>query len=74
MTADARDRQNQTPDNPPEPGRDALSWLYRSEAFAEDLDEAPVASVVAAPLRRGISGVSDVLRSIGGRFSPGLAG
>ena len=51
------------------------SWMYRSEAFAEDLDEAPRLAVVADPGRRSpvARPVRAVLRSLSG-FSPRLAG
>jgi len=76
MQADASDRDHQHQEAPTHgtPAGDH-SWMYRSEAFAEDLDDAPRPAVVADPGRRSAVArpVRAVLRSLGG-FSPRPAG
>lgn len=69
MHADASER-----DRPPHDT--GLSWTYRSEAFAEDLDEAPRVASVVAPTRRESAArpIRAALRVLTGYRSPRLAG
>lgn len=73
MHADASDRPGS--DSPPETAE--WSWMYRSEAFFEDLDGLLAATLpakaatAAAPGRRRSLG--DALRGWSGRWAPGAA-
>jgi len=69
MHADASDC-----DRPPQDS--GVAWTYRSEAFAEDLDEAPRVASVVAPTRRESAArpIRAALRVLAGSRSPRLAG
>ena len=75
MHADASDRDRRPPPQPApsrEPGED-LSWMYRSEAFAEDLEDAPRISAVSEPAGRSpiAQSVQAVMGDFGQRLWPG---